>query len=219
MKTLTKSRKKILFFVLVVLIITISYFDISTNSNKISLTSKSNLSNVTGIYLRQSHYNLRIGYANFTTNRGNVSFLYVVIPFNGVNPIYVGTAYDMVYNSHNASLASVFAVINVYQISTNSSSNPVSFGLNSFSLKSPQGINGKIQAGVSSTSSNSFGILVYPKGELQSYDPFDNSLGQYPGYHNFFLNFTFTIHYTLGPYKFPFQSKAVHLEYNNTIIT
>lgn len=84
-------------------------------------------------------------------------------------------------------------------------------------MKSPEGLNGRIQTWYT-VANDSLGITVNPPGSLNGPDPLNTALGDFPGYHHFFLNFTIAIYNTFGPYKFASQSETVHTEYNNTIV-
>ena len=215
-KTRVSKRKKLAIVLVVVIIIVLSAVDISAKTYSISpspaTTMQSDLNSL--VISNASHYNFRIGYINFTKGNSEITFGYFLRPFNGVNPVYAGFP----NYSHVNSPASL-AIIVICQISSESSSNPssVPFTVSHVTLNSPQGFNGKTETW-ESVEFNSFGIVINPPGPfIQSFSA-SPGLGQYPGYHNFYLNFTFTIYSALGPYKIPSQSKTVHLEYNNTIV-
>ena len=216
------AKRRIWAIVLVVVVIIVfSAFDISVKTNRVSVTPSTQLQSdyndlVSGNSSNSiAHYNFRIGFINFTTGNSEISFGYLLRPFNGWNPVYAGPV-----NFSLGDVPNLFVQILVYQTSWDSSTNPssVPFILNNVSLASPQGFNGKIETW--ETVSNTLLTIYINNVGLSPIQSFaaSSALGQYPGYHNFYLNFTFTIYSALGPYKIPSQSKTVHLEYNNTIV-
>lgn len=211
----TKIKKWTIVLVIAITII-LSTVDISVKTYAISpspaTTMQSDLNALsTNNY---SHYNFKIGFINFTTGNSEITFGYFLQPFNGLNPIYAG-----IINYSQVNSPSSLAMIVIYQISPDGSLSPssVPFTVNYVTLNSPQGFNGETESW-ETVDSNSLVIKINPPGPfIQSFSA-SSVLGQYPGYHNFYLNFTLTMYNTFGPYKFPGQSKTVHLEYNNTIV-
>ena len=210
-----KIRKWIVILIIAVTII-LSAVNISVKTNKISLSSATTMqSDLNALVVNNySHYNFRTGYINFTQGNSGITFGYFLRPFNGVNPVYAGPV-----NYSQPDAPSSLAIIVIYQISGGSSSNSsiVPFTLNSVTLNSPQGFSGKIETR-NNVDFNSLVVEINPPGPIIQSFTASKVLGSYPGHHNFYLNFTLTIYNTFGPYKFPSQSKNVHLEYNNTIV-
>ena len=208
----SKGKKKVFSALSVALLFSIflslSVVNFSVGTYKLSPVTISELSPdlKTLFNLGAPDYNFVKGYMNFTLNGQNVSYIYVVEPFNGLNPVFAG--------SPNSS--GDLAILEVWQLTpeSTSSSYSVPFSIDKLTLVSPQGLG--IRIGPSySVSCNSLVVTVNPNvGTFQLYD----ALGQYPGYHNFYFNFTLTVYNTFGPYKFASQSKTVHLEYNNTVV-
>ena len=214
MKKIGNTRVRVLVLLVVFIIITLSYINISTITYDLPVSSASNPQANLSYFIMNDipHYNFRIGYVNFSGQNHLVSFAYLLRPFNGLNPVKVGSAY---YSGGDVS--STLVTIIVYQIAANNSKISVPFMMHDFSLKSPQGFDGKIESW-DGMEYGSLIIVLNPHGTFNQPDPFLNALGNYPGNHDFYLNFTLTIYNTFGPYKFPGQSKTVHLEYNNTIV-
>lgn len=210
-KAIKIAKLMAVFFIVVVIILSAVNFSVKTNM--VSLTSPNFLrSQTTGTNV--AHYNFAWGYLNFSVGNNVISFGYVLRPFSGWNPVYAGPV-----NYSLGNVPSTLVVLLVYQLSNSGASNipSVPFVVNNISLASPQGMSGNLELW-SSVEPNSFGVILNPLGQFIQQFPASKVLGQYPGYHNFNFNFTLTIYNTLGPYKFPSQSKNVHLEYNNTII-
>ncbi|MHB8396073.1 MAG: hypothetical protein ACYDAZ_01930 [Thermoplasmataceae archaeon] len=94
--------------------------------------------------------------------------------------------------------------------------NSTSISVSAISITSPQGMPPmSLQQSISSGPSNSHGSVGFDIGNLIW--PFYNSLLEYPGFHNFYLNFTLTPYADLGPFKFSGNPVQMSLEWNNTI--
>ncbi len=198
-------------------IILLSFVNISVKNYELPTKPYSDLQSTLNNFVTHnvSHYNYKIGYVNFSLENRILAFGYFIQPFNGLNFVSVGPAYF----SANANASNTLAFITFYHISLSSSSNSANapFSVGNFSLMSPQGFNGKIETWYNIVA-GTLVVMLNPPGSFVQSDPFSDALGPYPGYHTFYLNFTLTVFSTMGPYKFPSQSKNVHLEYNNTIV-
>lgn len=205
--------------ILVIVVATIlSTINISAPTSKVTLSSPTYLMTSMNeiVAANVPHYNFKLGLINLSTGSGEVTFGFFLKPFSGLNPVYAGPINYSQINYVPTNLAQVL----VYQISSDNNTSvslSVPFVLSNVSFNSPQGL---MKINVWEIGGPNVQVLdITPPGDsyIQSF-PASYVLGQYPGYHTFYLNFTLTIYSTLGPYKFPSQSKNVHLEYNNTII-
>ncbi|MCL4336918.1 MAG: hypothetical protein M1129_01260 [Candidatus Thermoplasmatota archaeon] len=215
MKVSTKKQVRILVVVSVIIVITFSFVSISTRTYEFPTVSPLTPQAALNSFVVNDipHYNFKVGYVNFTQKDRIVSFAYLLRPFNGLNPVEVGSA----YYSANYAVSSTLSIIDIYQITSNSSINSVPFSIGNLTVNSPEGFSGGIQTWYDVTS-NSLGLIVNPPGTLNEPDPLSPALENYPGFHHFYLNFTITMYNTFGPYKFTSQSQNVHLEFNNTVV-
>lgn len=217
-KNRTVKIRTLLIIAVIVVMVILSAVNISVRTYKVSVTPSTQMQSDLSNFVTTNtspHYNFKIGYINFSAGNSEISFGYFLRPFNGWNPVYAGPV-----NFSLGDAPSNLVMIVIYQIASSVSANPssVPFILNNVTLISPQGFNGKIEIW-NSVDSNSLVIGINPPDPsfIQSF-PASSVLGSYPGYHNFYLNFTLTIYNTFGPYKFPSQSQTVHLDYNNTVV-
>lgn len=215
MKINTKKQVKILVVVSVILVITFSFIDISARTYEFPTVSPLTPQSALNSFVVNDvpHYNFKVGYVNFTQKDRFVSFAYLLRPFNGLNPVEVGSAY---YSAKYA-VSSTIAIIDIYQITSNSSSKSVPFTIGNLTVNSPEGFSGGIQVWYDVTN-NSLGLIVNPPGSLNDPDPLSPALQNFPGSHHFYLNFTITIYNAFGPYKFTSQSQNVNLQFNNTVV-
>lgn len=210
-----KKKVKILLVVSVILLTTFSFIDITQRTYELTtvspLTPQMALNNF--VVNDVPHYDFKVGYVNFTQNDRSVSFAYLLRPFNGLDPVYVGSA----YYSPKPAVSSTIAIIDIYQIASHKSNSSVPFSIGDFTLSSPEGFSGGIQIWYDITS-KSLGLIVNPPGSFSEPDPLGPALQIFPGFHNFYLNFTITIYNSFGPYKFKSQSQNVDLQFNNTVV-
>lgn len=214
-RKLLTERGNILIIAVVIVIVILSVVDISVKTNTVSTSSSTSFQSELNTLVNSDspHYNYRIGYVNFTMGQKEITYGYFLRPFNGWNPVYAGPI-----NYSRGDAPNNLVNVEFVQIAPHDSSTPssVPFIVSNVTLISPQGM-GKTEVW-QVPGSNSIAVFVNTPGQyIQSFTA-TYSLGQYPGYHTFYLNFTLTIYSTFGPYKFPSQSKDVNLEYNNTII-
>ena len=186
--------------------LSLSLVNFSTNTYKLSPVTDKELSpDFNTLFSSGAHYSFAKGYINFSLGLQNISYVYVVEPFNGLNPVVV--------NSPNS--PGDLVILDVWQLLPSGirSSTSVPFSIDMLTLVSPQGLGVDIHPSYSISCDSLLVVVNSNVGAFQVY----NALGQYPGYHNFYFNFTLTIYNVLGPYKFLSQSRTVNLEYNNTI--
>lgn len=108
------SLKKHMAVIAIFIVIAISFVNVSARTYELSVESSSVPQTILNSFVSNNvpHYDFKIGYVNFSQHNHIVSFVYMLRPFNGLNPVDVGSAY---YSAKYA-VSSNLAIIEVYQV-------------------------------------------------------------------------------------------------------
>ena len=157
------------------------------------------------------HYNVQLGYVNFTEGQTSISFFYYTFPFMGVGPnvsVTITTQLSLLQFT-------IFELSYMKPGASASINRSVPIQVRNISLVSPQDPDLAQLVRIKNEGTYGENSLWI---DLEPLSPYGLVTVLSPGFHNIYLNFTLSMYNTFGPYKFPCQSKTVHLEYNNTIV-
>lgn len=194
------KKIKILIGVIMAVLVILSFtvYDIAIKVNSISVSNQSSL-----ISNANNYGKVEIGNVTLTFMGGSSEYLYYVVPLQRQSVI-------------NLTVEKAQYGLLLFEIFKTNSSIKFPFTGNGFTLthlsvSSPQGFSAKVQYTITDWKNYTYVDVNTDNGGVYS------ALENYPGFHNFFLNFTMNSYAFLGPLKFKGSSSTISVEWNVTV--